>query len=46
MEAIASSTSQEPLASIRSAGHEPIASRTAQTRSTSSGSPTLSLKHE
>ena len=35
---------QAPLASSRSAGHGPIASRTAATRSASSGSPTLSLK--
>ena len=42
--ATASSTDQAPLASTRRAGHGPIASRTAATRSASSGSPTFSLK--
>ncbi len=37
---------QAPLASTRRAGHEPTASRTAATRSASSGRPTLSLKQE
>ena len=41
----ASSTDHAPLASTRSAGHGPTASRTAATRSGSSGSPTFSLKH-
>ena len=44
MHATASSTDQARLASTRSAGHGPTASRTAATRSTSSGSPTLTLK--
>ena len=45
MRATASSTDQARLASTRSAGHGPTASRTAATRSTSPGSPTLTLKH-
>ena len=44
MRATASSTDQARLASTRSAGHGPTASRTAATRSASSGSPTLTLK--
>ena len=40
----ASSTDQAPFASTRSAGQGPTASRTAATRSTSSGSPTFTLK--
>ena len=42
----ACSTVHAPFASTRSAGQGPIASRTAATRSSSSGSPTLSLKQE
>ena len=43
MHVTASSTDQARLASTRSAGHGPTASRTAATRSTSSGSPTAAL---
>ena len=44
--ATASSGPQAPFASSRSAGQEPTASRTAATRSRSSGRPTLTLKQE
>ena len=44
MASTASSIDHAPFASTRRAGHGPIASRTAATRSTSSGSPTLTLK--
>ena len=46
MAATACSGVHAPLASTRMAGHGPTASRTARTRSVSSGSPTLTLKHE
>ena len=44
MHETASSTDQARLASTRSAGQGPTASRTAATRSASSGSPTFTLK--